>query len=333
MQRLSMAAVVRAAFLALLCSGPVAAAPVAISAYDVIDTPASGFGGWAHTYTGTVTLSTRTISGSASGPAAVASERGGRGTLNDGVVATNIFETQLFYNGNADDGLPVSPEITLFLAQPTRVQSLSIFGGDISLNIIPGALESVEVEIGGKQAVVTTSPFGTDLSGLGVLPNDLIDLSATPLSALTTDRIVLRNFKANFFGSPFNQFSITEITVDGSPPALAVNIDISPGERRNVIGLGEDRLVTVAILSAPGFDATRDIYPPSVTFGRTGDEASLVGCRERDDVNGDRRLDLLCQFLFRRTGLRPGDIKAVLKGVTNGGTAFVGSDSVVVRNQ
>ena len=52
---------VLASAVALLRASPALANPVAISGYDVELTPPSGYGGWSHTYTGTVTDSGRSL--------------------------------------------------------------------------------------------------------------------------------------------------------------------------------------------------------------------------------------------------------------------------------
>ena len=66
--------------------------------------------------------------------------------------------------------------------------------------------------------------------------------------------------------------------------------------------------VAVALLSTPEFDATTDIDVESLTFGRTGDEKSLVRCQTANfsDWNGDGLDDLWCLFRARRTGFRAG---------------------------
>ena len=83
--------------------------------------------------------------------------------------------------------------------------------------------------------------------------------------------------------------------VDAVPAVLTVGIDIDPDDFPNRIKLS-DRDVEVAILSATTFNAVKEVNCSSVTFGRTGNAASLISCKEVDDVNGDRLLDLICEF-------------------------------------
>src|SRR5215470_7041745 len=170
------------------------AGPLPIVSYDIDRTPVSGFGCWSHTYGGTITHTGRTISGAAcSGNGyPIANYSGGGGTLNDGVYG-NLNATHLFSTANADDGQPIDPVITLHLGGTYVIKSISIFGGDVGGNIIPGALESLTVEVGGASAAVITLPFGPPNAG-GVPQNELDDLTATALAGVETDRIVLRNF-------------------------------------------------------------------------------------------------------------------------------------------
>jgi hypothetical protein len=190
---------------------------VPIVSYDVQDTPRSGWGGWGHAYTGTITDTGRTVGG---GSSSIADYAGGSGSLNDGVIDTSLFATQLFTTRNADDGLPIDPVVTLHLGGDFRVDAIRIFGSDTTGNIIPGALVHVTVAFGGASLGFATIPFGPP-NALGTPADDLIDVAGSALAALATDTIVLRDFQAVFFFAPFDQFSITEIAVDGTPaPAL-----------------------------------------------------------------------------------------------------------------
>jgi hypothetical protein len=66
-----------------------------------------------------------------------------------------------------------------------------------------------------------------------------------------------------------------------------------------------------------------------LTFGRTGDEASLASCSPiAFDVNGDGRDDLVCHFATQLTGFVPGDTSGTLRGTTIDGVAIGGADSI-----
>jgi hypothetical protein len=324
---------------AALAVGSIAsAAPVEITSYDIEQTNRSGWGGWCHDYNGTIVNTGRTVSGNAGGCNTtdgnqIANYSGGSGTLNDGVISTSISSTHLFTTRNADDGQAISPVITLHLGGTFVINSILLSGGDIGGNIIPGALNGVTVEIGGIAVTLATGPVGTP-NAIGVPVNDLVDLTNTALAGVPTDRIVLKNFTASFFESPFDQFSISEIEVDGvaEVPPTEVDIDVKPSNTRNRICLGPHGKVRVAVLSSPTFDA-RKVLPSSLTFGKTGNEASLIRCKAPTHVNRDRRADLLCVFSIPATGLALGDTEAVLKGTIGTGptaTHIIGYDVVNV---
>ena len=109
-----------------------------------------------------------------------------------------------------------------------------------------------------------------------------------------------------------------------------VTIDIRPGILQNTIVLGKLRVIPVAILSTPDFDA-RLIDKSSLTFGRTGDEGSLIMCIRGVDVNHDRLLDTLCFFRARHAGFQVGDSEGILRGQTRDGIPIEGRDQVKVR--
>ncbi len=123
------------------------------------------------------------------------------------------------------------------------------------------------------------------------------------------------------------------ITVASSagPQPMQLGIDIAPGDPINGINPGNEGTVPVAVLSSIGFDALDRIDTSSLTFGRTGDEQSLLLCNESpEDVNGDGYPDLVCHFDTLLTGFLPGDTTGYLKGKTTDGVSFSGSDLVRV---
>lgn len=295
------------------------AAPVAVVTYDIHDAAVSGWGGWSHAYTGTVTPTGTFYNGGV-----VADYSGGAGTLNDGVVGVGINDTQLFFQGATDTGW-MSPVITLKLARPTLVSKVLISGGNIGGNFFPGMIEGVTVEIGGQSAALTTIPGGAS-SAVGIPVDDTADLTGTPLASIVTDTITLRDFVVSSMTA--GQFVITELSVDDGAPTTAVRIDVKPGNPNNRIHLAASR-VRVAVLSSATFDA-RSIDPLSLRFGRTGDEASLVECQRLVNVSRDRRPDLVCSFSIAQAGFLAGDKLATLKGKTRSGEAFSGTDAITI---
>jgi hypothetical protein len=126
-----------------------------------------------------------------------------------------------------------------------------------------------------------------------------------------------------------------DLTALGFPTALlvvnviTVSIDIQPGEIPNSINPTKQGTVPVAILSSPGFDAPARVNRASLTFGRTGNEASLAFCGTgADDVNGDGLLDIVCHFYAQRTGFQVSDLEGVMRGLALDGVPIEGRDLV-----
>ena len=79
------------------------------------------------------------------------------------------------------------------------------------------------------------------------------------------------------------------------------------------------------------FNAPFDVGRTSLTFGKTGNERSLISCTVlgADDVNGDGLLDLVCRFATEMTGLILGDQQVILNGrLVGNGIPIRGADSV-----
>ena len=110
---------------------------------------------------------------------------------------------------------------------------------------------------------------------------------------------------------------------------MPVSIDIKPGSNKNPINRKSRGNIPVAILSSPTFDAPGQVDQLSLTFGRSGDEASLLSCNPNgEDVNGDGLKDQVCHFGTPLTGFQPGDAVGVLKGKTVHGIPIEGTDAV-----
>lgn len=310
--------VLTAAILPLMATATAYADVIDIRTYDVIDSPASGSGGWFHTYSQPfVPTGVDSVQGGAIG-----NYTGGFGTLNDGLISSSVADTHLFFTGTR-----ANPVITVHLAAPVFVDSIEIYGGDIEFNAFPGALSQVTVEIGGSSLAVSPEPFGP-LGALGPF-NDRVTLTGTPLSDIATDTLVLRNT-----ASPFNQFSIAELRINGRPaavPPLAVGVDVSPGQKDATITARGNDPIRVAVLSTAIFDAVTAVNKASMKFGRTGQEPSLISCGQPRDVNRDARPDIICSFEGQVAGFQPGDTTGFLTGLTKAGRGFEGTDTIRVR--
>ncbi|MBI4610765.1 MAG: cadherin-like domain-containing protein, partial [Candidatus Rokubacteria bacterium] len=110
---------------------------------------------------------------------------------------------------------------------------------------------------------------------------------------------------------------------------IPVTIDIKPGSFPNSINPRSRGKIPVAILSTAEFNAPAQVDRSSLSFGPTGDERSLAFCNtSAEDVNGDRRLDLVCHFDTQTAAFKAGDTQGILKGRTAEGTRIRGTDSV-----
>jgi len=146
----------------------------------------------------------------------------------------------------------------------------------------------------------------------GMPPIDVRDLKVD---------IVAGQIYASTFGR--SAFRVTTETI------LPVNIDIKPGTSENIVNIKSQGKIPVAILSSLTFYAPAEVDRTSLTFGRTGNEASFVLCNgDGEDVNGDGLLDLVCHFATQLTGTQLGDTEGILKGKTLEGVPIEGSDSL-----
>jgi uncharacterized delta-60 repeat protein len=126
------------------------------------------------------------------------------------------------------------------------------------------------------------------------------------------------------------QASSASFSVSRAP----VGIDVKPGDSSNTIQLSSKQ-VAVAVLSTATFDATTKVVRTSLTFGRTGSEASLLLTKgvpscSTPDVNGDGRKDLQCNFTTSLLGLRTTDTQAILRARTIDGVYLEGRNTVRV---
>lgn len=110
-----------------------------------------------------------------------------------------------------------------------------------------------------------------------------------------------------------------------------VFIDIKPGSSdRQPINPKSKGTIPVAILSAPDFTPA-DIDQATLTFGKTGNEASFRRCVPAErDLNADGKPDLVCHFDNEATNFSRGDSMGVLKGKTKSGQAFKATEDLKV---
>jgi hypothetical protein len=118
----------------------------------------------------------------------------------------------------------------------------------------------------------------------------------------------------------------TLVAVRTISAVIPVTLDIKPGSFPNSINPKSNGVIPVAILTTDTFDATT-VDPLSVRFGPKGaKEAHNKGHLE--DVNKDKRLDLVLHFNTKATGVQCGDTSASLTGETFDGDPIQGSDAI-----
>jgi len=124
------------------------------------------------------------------------------------------------------------------------------------------------------------------------------------------------------------QGALAEVTAYSFRQVVPVGIDIKPGSFPNSINPRTQGVIPVAILTTGTFDATT-VQPSSVTFGRTGTEATEAhSTGHLEDVDNDGDIDLVLHFRTQETGIMCGDTSASLTGKTTAGQDIEGSDSI-----
>lgn len=112
--------------------------------------------------------------------------------------------------------------------------------------------------------------------------------------------------------------------------AITVAIDIKPGSFPNSINLSSAGVIPVAILSSDTFNAPAEVNPDTLTLAgarvRVAGKSGKFLCHS-EEVNGDGRLDLVCQF-ENDLNAEVGDSIAVLEGETFDGSLIRGEDSI-----
>ncbi|MGH8482175.1 MAG: PPC domain-containing protein [Nevskiaceae bacterium] len=103
-----------------------------------------------------------------------------------------------------------------------------------------------------------------------------------------------------------------------------INIDIKPGSGDVApINPKARGRVPVALLGSGEF-SVEDVDMTSLTFGHTGNEASLARCGGKGDVNGDAFPDMVCHFENQAAKFDSSDEEAILRGELKNGSTFEG---------
>jgi hypothetical protein len=125
--------------------------------------------------------------------------------------------------------------------------------------------------------------------------------------------------------------------VEYSTPPTIIQVDIKPSSDPNSINCNAvDEIITVAILTTEGFDATI-VDHTTVTFEGASeihvDKKTGEPKRHEENVDKDKDVDLVFHFVFGDTSLNCGSTEGTLTGVTYDGLPIIGTDAVRMTPQ
>lgn len=112
---------------------------------------------------------------------------------------------------------------------------------------------------------------------------------------------------------------------------VTLDIDVLPGDSRNVVKLKENRVITVAVLGSAEFDVTT-IDAGTVRFG-TWNAVEVHRHAHMEDANGDGIADLIFHFRCMDAGLQVGDTTVRLTARLLDGSEAIGTDTVTVKSR
>lgn len=124
------------------------------------------------------------------------------------------------------------------------------------------------------------------------------------------------------------QFLATRSASAAQGGVIRVTVDVKPGDEPTTLEPKREGMVPVAILSSKNFDAVR-VDVATVRAGATGSEASLFRSMT-EDVNNDRVVDLLLLLRVPQLGLSCSSKSVIVKGKTEKGQDFEGSEAVTM---
>ncbi len=201
----------------------------------------------------------------------------------------------------------------------------SISGLLTALVVISGPVPITQEQLDAGRAELVANGFSLLMlqvfNNLGMSQNDIDELLTTLLSQVVTAPPSLAAIVDDMVD---NLLLVTELTT----PTIPTDLDIRPGNNPNSVSLRSRGTIPVAILSTADFDAPSEVDEDSLTFGRIGDEDSLVFCAGSEDVNSNGLLDLVCHFDTQAASFQQGDTAGILMGNTIDGVPIQGGDSV-----
>jgi hypothetical protein len=186
-------------------------------------------------------------------------------------------------------------------------------------------------DIGGNtiDTQVLTNPFPDPENGIN--NQDVISFSSIgPIHKI--DISITTPWEITYAPGWYDGFGIDDLSFEAIP--IPVDIDIKPGSDPNSINLGEQGILTVAILGSADFDVT-DIDETTVALG--GEAITTRGKAEKiaysiEDVNGDDFDDFIAKFkvqdLVDSAALTDSTTELQLTALLKDGTPIAGTDSV-----
>jgi hypothetical protein len=108
--------------------------------------------------------------------------------------------------------------------------------------------------------------------------------------------------------------------------AIDVIVDFRPGSPENTVNPKSSGVISVAILSGQGFDATT--VDQSIVRLGAGPGAAVSGSGQFRDVDADGLLDIVLRFRTEDIGIQCGDTSIPLTGQTVNGILIQGADSI-----
>lgn len=179
-----------------------------IVGYNITNARGSSFGGWSHSYNGTISAPDANGLRNYSG--------GTQGSLNNLIVSNTISNNHLFET--ADNSV-----ITLFLDDTYTLSSLTIRGGELAVNSIPGNLSGATFDFGGGSATLLSTGINPACSG-GRTCDDFFSFAGTDVAGRSGSTITLRNItssSANYNISEINVLAVPSTTVP-EPASVAL---------------------------------------------------------------------------------------------------------------
>jgi hypothetical protein len=299
---------------------------------------------------GTMTITNSTISENAG------FEEGAGGILNTGTMTIKNSTVALnrisFFDGGGIRNSGILAIVNSTISANNAGNRFGLGGG--IFNFSTGSVELTNVIL-----AMNRGTEGPDCSGrITSRGNNLIgDISGCDINLLPTDLVgdpglgefnddappgqghfpLLSNSQARDRGNPeacpkLDQLGLPRLktcdigSVEFQGGRLLVSVDIRPRSDANKINPNSTKNINVAILSGNGFDA-RTIDPNTIRFGARGTEAAPIHVGRRD-VGGDGDRDMVVRFQIQDTGIKCGDISAVLTGQISNGPSIIGSSPI-----